>query len=88
MKFFDQYLKYSSYLAPINNEREHAKSAQYKERFSALNRIELVKFQNDTVIYPKDSTWFGTYNVGNKNITHMRDTKVYKEDLIGLKTLD
>jgi len=47
-----------------------------------------VKFQNDTIVYPKESEWFGTYNVGNKEITLMKDTKVYKEDTIGLKTLD
>jgi len=87
-KYFDQYLKYSAFLAPINNERQHEKSAQYKERFSALNRLELVKFQNDTIVYPKESEWFGTYNVGNTEITAMKDTKVYKEDTVGLKTLD
>jgi palmitoyl-protein thioesterase len=87
-KYFQQYLKYSSYLAPINNEREHAKSAEYKERFGALNRFELVKFQNDSVIYPNESSWFGTYDVGQTVVTKMRDTLVYKNDTVGLKELD
>ena len=50
------YLKYSIYLPYINNEKVHDKSAQYKERFSALNRAQFVLFQNDTVIYPINST--------------------------------
>jgi len=42
--YFEEYLKYSIYLPYINNEKAHDLSAQYKERFSALNRLELVKF--------------------------------------------
>jgi len=48
----------------------------------------LTKFQNDTVVYPKESEWFGSYDVGNTEITLMEDSIVYKEDTIGLKTLD
>ena len=44
-------------------------------------------FQNDTIVYPKESPWFATYNVGNKQLTNMKDTIVYKNDTIGLRTL-
>ena len=41
---FARYKQDSDFLAPINNEIEHAKSAQYKERFSSLNRLFLMDF--------------------------------------------
>ena len=53
----------------------------------SLNRIELVKFQNDTIIYPKETSQFGTINVGSKTVTPMEETEVYKNDTIGLKTM-
>lgn len=49
---FVKYKKDSEFLAPINNEIQHAKSSQYKERFSALNRLILISFTSDTMIYP------------------------------------
>lgn len=87
--YFEEYLQKSTFLAPINNERQHEKSAQYKERFSGLNRLELVRFQNDSVIYPNESVWFGVINVGpTEVVTKMHDTVVYKQNTIGLKELE
>ena len=36
-------------------------------------------FQNDTIVYPKESAWFGTYDVG-KIFKSMKETLVYKDD--------
>ena len=85
--YFEQYLKYSDFLPLINNERQHEKSQQYKDRFSSLNRLELVKFQNDTTLYPIDTSHFGTINVGSTDVVPMEETEVYKNDTIGLKTM-
>jgi len=80
-------LKDSIYLPYINNEKPHALSAQYKQRFSSLNRVELVKFGADTIIYPSESTHFGSFDLDGK-VHHMKDTDLYKNDTIGLRYLD
>ena len=36
----------------------HPKFDQYRARFMSLNKIELVQFQNDTVVFPKESEHF------------------------------
>jgi len=46
-KVYAEMLEKSVYLPYINNLKYHDKYDQYKARFSALNRIELVKFGND-----------------------------------------
>lgn len=84
---FAAMLKYSIWLPYINNMKQHDKYDQYKQRFSALNRAQFVRFQNDTVIYPNDSTQFGTRNADGEMIP-MKDTKIYTEDSFGLKTMD
>lgn len=86
-KFYEEYLEYATYLPEINNEKQHAKMAQYKSRFSNLNRAGLVLFENDTIIYPRESTQFGEIGTDG-SIVHMKDTEIYKSDAIGLKTLD
>lgn len=48
----------SNFLPKINNEINHLKSAQYKKRFSSLNRVGLIKFMNDEIVIPKESEWF------------------------------
>ena len=48
----------------------------------------MVKFENDTVIYPLETAHFGTINYESPELVTMRDTVVYKEDTIGLKKLD
>ncbi|KAL0395180.1 UNVERIFIED_CONTAM: Palmitoyl-protein thioesterase 1 [Sesamum latifolium] len=44
---------------------------------------------NDTVIKPKESSWFGYYADGGLGtILQPQETKLYTEDWIGLKSLD
>lgn len=52
----------------------------------SLNKIELVQFQNDTVVFPKESEHFQDMDE-NKEIVSFYETDLYKEDWIGLKTL-
>jgi len=52
----------------------------------SLNKIELVQFQNDTVVFPKESEHFQDMDE-NKQIVSFYETDLYKEDWIGLKTL-
>lgn len=82
------YLKESTFLAGIENARD-AKNATYKANMASLNRLALVMALNDTVVYPKESEQFGFYAWGgSKDIVQFKDTDTYKNDWIGLRTLD
>ncbi|KAL7123482.1 hypothetical protein ACP275_01G107100 [Erythranthe tilingii] len=60
-----------------------------QKRFAPSGYTKLPKHENETVIKPKESSWFGYYEDGNKKkILQPRETKLYIEDWIGLKTLD
>ena len=48
----------SSFLPKINNEINHSKSEIYKQKFSSLNRLGLIKFMEDEIVIPKESEWF------------------------------
>ena len=46
-------------------------------------------FENETIVQPKESEWFGFYKNGqDKIITPVEDSILYKQDRIGLKTLN
>jgi palmitoyl-protein thioesterase len=47
----------------------------------------MVKFMHDPIIYPKESSWFGEMNEKGE-IKPMEETKIYKENKFGLKTLN
>lgn len=49
----------------------------------------MVKFENDTIVQPKQSQWFGYYRPGqDKEIIPLEETVLYKEDRIGLKAME
>ena len=81
------YLHESKYLPYINNEKPHAKSLKYKSRFESLNRIDLILFESDTMVVPRVSEQFGEVDSRGQEV-HTRDTVLYQNDTIGLKTLD
>ncbi|KAG7564041.1 Alpha/Beta hydrolase fold [Arabidopsis suecica] len=87
-----EYMKSSKYLPKLNNEIPNERNSTYKERFARLKNLVLIMFQNDTVIVPKESSWFGFYQDGNYTsqppLLSAQQTKLYTEDWIGLKTLD
>ncbi|EKX51030.1 palmitoyl protein thioesterase [Guillardia theta CCMP2712] len=84
----EEYLKYNIFLPDINNNLEE-KKAVYRDRILSLNKLVLVKFQNDTVVVPRESTWFEFYQEGQDvEIQDLKQSKLYEEDWIGLKSLD
>ena len=64
-KKYQKYLEHSAFLPDINNEREE-KNAEYKRRFSALNRLVLIKYTKDTVLKPLETEWFQFYGEGEE----------------------
>eukprot|EP00299_Pterocystis_sp_00344_P013044 c6345_g1_i1.p1 GENE.c6345_g1_i1~~c6345_g1_i1.p1 ORF type:complete len:355 (-),score=87.82 c6345_g1_i1:68-1132(-) len=82
------YLRESSFIADINNERP-IKNATYKENVESLKAMVLVKFSKDAVIVPRESCWFGYFKPFNVDeMIGMKEMDVYKEDTIGLKKLE
>lgn len=75
------------FLPDINNEGE-SKNKTYKLNMMSLNRFAMVKFNNDSMIQPTESQWFGFYDKDGKNIIPLRESRLYKEDWLGLRYLD
>ncbi|XP_027360168.1 palmitoyl-protein thioesterase 1-like isoform X3 [Abrus precatorius] len=84
-----EYLEKCRFLPVLNNEIPDQRNFTYKERFSSLQNLVLIMFQHDTVLIPKESSWFGYYPDGFfKPVLPPQETKLYIEDWIGLRTLD
>ncbi|XP_074272806.1 uncharacterized protein LOC141596512 isoform X5 [Silene latifolia] len=84
----DAYLKGCKFLPYANNEIPSARNPIYKKRFSRLHNLVLIMFEEETIITPRESSWFGYYPDGSTNvILPFNETQLYKEDLIGLKAL-
>ena len=74
----------TEFLDLINNEQ---RNEDVKERMLQLEKMVLIKYHNDTMIYPKETAWFEMLDE-NEKIIKYNETKLYKEDLIGLKELN
>ena len=83
----DAYLEGSKWLADINNER-NKKNASYAENLAELERFVMVQFDQDETVVPKQSTWFADVDLDSGVVTGLKDRAVFKEDWIGLKSLD
>lgn len=84
-KDLDGYLKYSKFLAEANNERDF--SQERKDAWINLNHCLFIKWINDTVIIPRESSWWGVENP-DLNVVSRFETEVYVKDLIGIRTLE
>lgn len=82
---YDRYLDSSNFLADINNERL-LKNTTYKQNLATLSNFVMVMFQEDATLIPKESSWF--QEVNGTDVTPLRETKLYKEDWLGLRELD
>ncbi|KAK4262574.1 hypothetical protein QN277_028119 [Acacia crassicarpa] len=83
------YLKKCSFLPLLNNEYPDRKNSTFKERLSSLESLVLIMFQNDTVLIPKETSWFGYYADGSfKTVLSPKQTTLYSEDWIGLRSMD
>eukprot|EP00850_Spirogloea_muscicola_P020746 SM000225S07025 [mRNA] locus=s225:127495:130069:+ [translate_table: standard] len=82
------YLRGCVFLPVINNERPLMRNETYRERFSSLNHLVLVKFEDDSVIIPPETAWFGYYAPNSLDkVLNFEQTDLYLEDWIGLRKL-
>ncbi|KAL6964953.1 palmitoyl-protein hydrolase [Sarracenia purpurea var. burkii] len=83
------YIQGCKFLPKLNNEYKNHTNSTYKERFSSLQNLVLIMFEQDTVLVPKETSLFGYYPDGSwSSVLPAEKTKLYTEDWIGLKTLD
>eukprot|EP00252_Welwitschia_mirabilis_P023065 TRINITY_DN6428_c0_g1_i1.p1 TRINITY_DN6428_c0_g1~~TRINITY_DN6428_c0_g1_i1.p1 ORF type:complete len:304 (+),score=44.83 TRINITY_DN6428_c0_g1_i1:181-1092(+) len=83
------YLQYCTFLPKLNNELPDQRNSTYKQRFSSLKKLVLIMFDQDSVLVPRQTAWFGYYPDGNFSVVlPANETALYKEDWIGLRTLD
>ena len=83
----EAYLEYSNFLADVNNERE-VKNETYKTNMKRLENFVMYMFEEDTVVIPKQSAWFGGYNETEEKEVKLKDREIYMEDWLGLRWLD
>ncbi|GEQ70894.1 hypothetical protein JCM33374_g4574 [Metschnikowia sp. JCM 33374] len=84
---YDKYLKHSSFLADLNNERVATTDPEAKRRFENLQKLVLVQFDLDTTLVPKESAFFQERHALTGAIVPMSETRAFKENLFGLRTL-
>jgi palmitoyl-protein thioesterase len=80
------YLKYNKFLADLNNEKAE-KSLENKEKFLALEKLVLIKFDQDDMVFPKESAWFQKYKEKDQ-VEDLKESLFYQEDFLGLRTLN
>jgi len=83
----DRYYENSIFLPYVNNELDEAVMPSYKDNISRLTNCGLFMWTDDEVVHPRESEWFGVYNE-YRQIVDIYDTKLYRDDTIGLKTLN
>ncbi|CAL1388813.1 unnamed protein product [Linum trigynum] len=85
----DDYMKGCRFLPKINNEIKSLRNANYKERLTSLENLVLIMFDQDTILIPKETAWFGYYPDGGfGSVLPVNETQLYIEDWIGVKALD
>lgn len=81
----DNFLKYSRFLAEANNEKNF--DQERKDKWLGLKHARFVKWEDDAVIIPRESSWWGMYDT-DYNILSRFDTEVYQKDLVGIRTME
>ncbi|KAJ9575901.1 hypothetical protein L9F63_007213 [Diploptera punctata] len=83
----DEYKAKSIFLADINNER--GKNKTYIKNMLKLKNFVMVKFNNDTMVEPKETEWFGYYKPGQATeVMSLQESDLYNKDRLGLKQMD
>jgi len=83
----DEYQKKNLFLAEINNENDN--NTEYKNNLQNLRALVLVKFENDTMVEPVESEWFGFYKPGQaEEVQKLQQSKLYQQDWLGLRAME
>ncbi|GBP40102.1 Palmitoyl-protein thioesterase 1 [Eumeta japonica] len=82
----DLYKKKSAFLADINNELSVNKT--YIRNLNKLEHFVMVKFDNDTIVQPGATEWFGFYVPGQaKKIQNLEQSDIFLKGRLGLRKM-
>lgn len=84
---YRNYQEYSNFLCAVNNENPDTFSEAAKERFKRIEKLVLIKFEQDTTLVPKESAFFQEISAITGQIVDFEKTRFYKADLMGLQEL-
>lgn len=74
----EEYRNRSVFLADVNNER--VKNKTYIKNLLKLKNFVMVKFNNDTIVEPVETEWFGFYRPGQSTeVITLQDSELYVE---------
>lgn len=83
----ETYREKSQFIADINQEREVNEA--YKSNLQQLENFVMVRFNNDSMVHPTDSQWFGFYKSGSiRSTVSLQESNIYKQDKLGLAAMD
>ncbi|CAF0813291.1 unnamed protein product [Didymodactylos carnosus] len=82
----DTYHKKSQFLADINNE-DLTPNELYRQNLLKLNAFVMTYSDLDEIITPRQSGWFMGYQTDTLKVELWNSSKVFQDDLIGMKTL-
>lgn len=85
----DAYYAHNAFLLDINNEHLDVKrrNARYAVNLASLDAFYMYMFARDSVVVPRESSWFGTYDVRTRKIRFLADQPLYVDDWLGLRQL-
>lgn len=82
----DLYRSKSTFLSEINNEITI--NQDYIARLQSLNKFVMVKFENDTIVQPRETSWFGFYKPGSDTeLQTLEESEIFIKDKLGLKKM-
>jgi len=85
---YDAYLQFSHLLSDINNEKPQ-KNSTYRKNIMSLNYMLLIYSTVDNIVIPMTAPLFEHFRIGQDvEVVSFRNTDQYKQDFLGLKTLD
>ena len=81
-------LNNSTFLAYVNNQGNDTNEGKPKYLSQKLKALVMISFENESIVLPQISSSFGSWDEFGLNLLAFNETNLYKNDLIGLKTLD
>lgn len=74
----EEYKIKSTFLSDINNEQNI--NSDYVLNLQNLDNFVMIKFENDSMVQPVDSEWFGFYKPGqSKETIPLQETDLYQQ---------
>jgi len=83
---YNEFLQTGTFLGVLNNEGLYVD--QYRRRMTQLKEFVMVGYSGEYFLQPAETVYFGYFDTKDTNkILKFNETRVYKQDLIGLRYL-